>query len=81
MILERELNFVQSEFLDLFHRQIGLLQMYSDEQLRDLSHRCEELKLHDDYSVRVAAEVNFAAAHFAIERRHEPAKTKIAHRD
>jgi len=35
MILEREIKYVQDEFLSLFQRQRGLLQMYSDEQLQD----------------------------------------------
>ena len=68
-MLDREFTFVQSEFLDMFRRQQGILEMYSSEQLRDISHRAGELKLHGDFSMRVAAEVNFAAAELILEKR------------
>jgi len=56
-----EIVHVRAEFLKTYEAQAARLKEKSRRELEDLLHEAEELLHADDFSVRVAAEVNRAA--------------------
>ena len=60
---------ISENVLAIYQQQRTALEKFSNEQLADLIHQCGENEFSQDYSVRVAAEVNRTAAEAIIESR------------
>jgi hypothetical protein len=75
-MMPAEIDLVAHRIIVLYEQQRGYLANKPDAVLEDLRHRCEEATLHGDFSVRTAAEINFAACEMLLAARGHASKRK-----
>jgi len=66
--MHSEIAITQGRILELFHAQRAYLAGKPLTVLEELLHRAEELMRSEDFSVRTAAEINYAACVFVLGR-------------
>lgn len=64
-----EIQLVQKRFMELFAQQRESLRAKPDSFLEELQHRSGELRQHEEFSIRAAAEINHAATLTLLEKR------------
>lgn len=67
--MNAEITIVQNRFLKLYQEHHAYLAGKPTQFLNDLQHEASGLRRHEDFSVRVGAEVNLAAATMILEQR------------
>ena len=67
--MNTEISIVQKRFLNLFTEQKACLAGKPNQSLNDLQHEAGELRNHEDFSVRVSAEINNAACALILQER------------
>jgi hypothetical protein len=67
--MNAEITDVQKCFLNLFQATKAYLNRKSNQFLVDLQHEAEELRRSGEFSIRAAAEINYAAATLILEER------------
>jgi hypothetical protein len=68
-LLAAEIELVAHRVVQLYEQQRGYLVDKPTPVIAELQHRCEEARSNENYSVRVAAEVNFAACEMLLTAR------------
>ena len=68
-ILAPEIELVAHRILGLYEQQRCYLADKPTPVLEELRHRCEEASLNENFSVRTAAKINFAACVVLLEAR------------
>jgi hypothetical protein len=66
--MNAELQLTQKRFLQLFAEQRAALAGQPRQFLNDLQHEAAGLRQHETFSVRVSAEINYAACTLLLEK-------------
>lgn len=67
--IEPELVLVSEQVIAVYHAQRQRLAARASVALEELIHRAEDQRNHTNYSLRVAAEINIAAASMVLQSR------------
>jgi hypothetical protein len=70
--MHAEIEITQRRLLDCFNRQRLYLASKPVAYVEELLHRAEDLRNHEGFSVRTAAEINHAACVLVLEHHQQP---------
>jgi hypothetical protein len=67
--MNAEIDITQRQLLEIYERKRAYLASKPTGFVEDLKHECQRVRFEDRFSIRAAAEINFAACILVLEAR------------